>query len=1547
MGTLHKRTHRPLARRWPLALFLMLGVIGWQLPGAGASALSYGTQAYQSVRGALGRTISSLTGSERKVSPPGLSAKILAAAQDSGLTLEQAKLLNELYGQTLYSDEFAKEELYVLGRFHDGAEVKPLEADTVLSRVLYNTYVSKRGVSRAQDKLLRDYKALVTRAGRQVLDEGDPSPKGKAPGGSGANLKQAPAHKSGPASPSAAITSAFSEGFDDITTLAGAGWSLQNLSNPVGTTGWFQGNDAVFPSQAGATTAYIGANFNNVSNVGNISNWLLTPEIGLKNGDQIKFWTRKVSPDSFADRLQVRMSTAGASTNVGASDTSVGDFTTVLLDINPTLVLGVYPVVYTQFTVTISGLGAATTGRIGFRYFVTNGGLNGANSDYIGIDTFEYAPLLSQAVISGVSATLTAESCAPANNVPDPGETVTISMCLKNTGATAAANVVATLPQNPAGGILNPSGPQSYGAIPNNGTPVCRSFTFTVPSSTVCGGTVMPSFTIADNGVPLSPVNFTLGVGTTNAPMTTSTFTQNTPITISTAAPPNPATPYPSTINVAGVTGTVTGIKVNLNGTNHTFTGDLDIMLVGPTGAAVVLMSDAGSSADLVNTNLTFVDGAPYVQNGSTPAVIPSGNYSPTNYGAGDAFSAPAPTAPIGGPLNTTFGGLNPNGTWSLYVMDDASGDGGSITSWSIELTTTSVTPTVTTTPFTNAASIAFPADPPGSGNATPYPSTINVSGLSGTIQNIVVSLNGVNHTFPSDMDFLLVGPTGVGYVLLSDIGGGTDAVNATLTIQDGAAMLPASLAASQTLGPSNSGTGDTFPAPAPGTFQNAPSAGQASILGTYGSLNPNGTWSLYAVDDLGGDTGAISGGWTISFTTVNFPTSCSTCPTCTLTPPANITVPAEAGACSAVVTYSAPGTSGTCGAVTCTPASGATFPKGTTTVSCVSASGGGFTSFTVTVNDTQAPVITCPANITTNTITDTCAATVTYSLPTVTDNCPGVGTPVCTPPSGSSFAKGVTTVNCTVTDASGNPASCAFTVTVNDLQAPAITCPANIFAATTGTTQVVTYALPAVSDNCPGVQTPVCTPASGFAFPVGVTTVNCSVKDAANNTSTCSFAVTVNKVVVPALSDPLACTGPGNVVSGSFSASNNGAVNQTVAATVTLGPSVPFQQLLALPGTCVVTPNIGTCTVVNGSTITYNATLGAGQSVMVSYKLQVADGVQPGVTLTSTVVASFNGGPPLTAGASLLSNCQTPGPGPFYPARSEVTDQKAGSVLVYPVYTSSVADPKQNSRLSITNTHPNLPGFVHLFFVADNCSVSDAFICLTPNQTTTFQASDLDPGTTGYLVAVASSGVTGCPVNFNYLIGDEYVKFASGHAANLGAEAISAIAGSGFWASCNNNSVSAVLAFDGVSYNRLPYVVAVDSIGSRADGNDTMLVLDRIGGDLRTGPSGLGAVFGVFYNDAEASLSFTLNSASCQFRFIVNNTVPRITPRFDQFVTAGRSGWMRLYQRDGAAMLGSVINFNANAGTNAGAFNQGHNLHHLTLTDTASYIIPVFPPSC
>ena len=179
------------------------------------------------------------------------------------------------------------------------------------------------------------------------------------------------------------------EGFEDVTTLPGAGWVQINHSATVGTTGWFQGNSVLFPANFGIVNSYIAANFNNTgTNISTINNWLLTPPLTLENGATMSFYTRTVDAPIFPDRLQVRMSTNGLSANVGAIPTSVGDFTALLLDINPTYTTTGYPNVWTRFTVTVAGVASPTTGRLAFRYFVENGGPGGHNSDTIGIDGF-------------------------------------------------------------------------------------------------------------------------------------------------------------------------------------------------------------------------------------------------------------------------------------------------------------------------------------------------------------------------------------------------------------------------------------------------------------------------------------------------------------------------------------------------------------------------------------------------------------------------------------------------------------------------------------------------------------------------------------------------------------------------------------------------------------------------------------------------------------------------------------------------------------------------------------------------------------------------------------------------------------------------------------------------------------------------------------------------------------------------------------------------------------------------------------------------------
>ena len=176
------------------------------------------------------------------------------------------------------------------------------------------------------------------------------------------------------------------EGFDDITTLSGAGWIQTNQSTPLGVTGWFQGNPDVFPANSGATNSYIGANFNNTTGgTGTISNWLITPAMNLKDGDKLTFWTRTSSVPAFDDRLEVR-SSVGTFTAPSGGASNVGSFTTLNMVINDDYSLS-YPNVWTEFEVIVSGVGSTPVEmRFAFRYNVILAGPIGTYSDYIGID---------------------------------------------------------------------------------------------------------------------------------------------------------------------------------------------------------------------------------------------------------------------------------------------------------------------------------------------------------------------------------------------------------------------------------------------------------------------------------------------------------------------------------------------------------------------------------------------------------------------------------------------------------------------------------------------------------------------------------------------------------------------------------------------------------------------------------------------------------------------------------------------------------------------------------------------------------------------------------------------------------------------------------------------------------------------------------------------------------------------------------------------------------------------------------------------------------
>jgi hypothetical protein len=427
--------------------------------------------------------------------------------------------------------------------------------------------------------------------------------------------------------------------------------------------------------------------------------------------------------------------------------------------------------------------------------------------------------------------------------------------------------------------------------------------------------------------------------------------------------------------------------------------------------------------------------------------------------------------------------------------------------------------------------------------------------------------------------------------------------------------------------------------------------------------------------------------------------------------------------------------------------------------------------------------------------------------------------------------------------------------------------------------------------------------------------------------------------------------TGTGAVTLRLRSATANcGAATDDVVLTVSPNPGVTITALSAAcalsTGNTASVPNAG-----QGASYLWTITNGTITNGQGTHSITWTAGSAGSTTLSVTVSVpagcSASGSKSVTVNTC---NTENKGPGASYPDTSEVSDQKAGSVLIYNFYTSIASRSEaQDTRINITNISQTMPAAVHLFFVdGATCSVADSFLCLTENQTASLLTSDFDPGTSGYIVAVAVDIDTGCPVSFNCLIGDEYVKLSSGHAANFGAEAFSALY-TGSLPGCDQNSETADLVFNGTTgYNRVPRMLALSNIPSRADNNDTLLILNRIGGDLRIAASPLTSAFGILYNDAETPLSFTFNPGLCQFRSSLTNNFPRTAPRIETFIPSGRSGWMRLSlsgSEGNRGILGAEINFNPLPG--AGAFNQGRNLHKLTFDTINTYTIPIIPPPC
>jgi subtilisin-like proprotein convertase family protein len=687
---------------------------------------------------------------------------------------------------------------------------------------------------------------------------------------------------------------------------------------------------------------------------------------------------------------------------------------------------------------------AGVTGSIVVKVKATNIAGNGVPGDADALDqdfalVVANATTASVAVLEGGTQTITAESCAPADSAPEPGETITINLPLTNNGTANTTNLVATL--QPTGGVTSPSGPQNYGVVNQGGPAVTRPFTFTVDPGAICGSNLVITLQLQDGATNLGTVSYTLRIGTLGASSTQLYSTGN----IATAIPDVSSVEIPIVVNQSGAAGDV-NVRVRLN---HTFDADLIIELVAPDGTTVLLSQNRDTAlggGDNYGTGANDCSGTPTVFDDSAATAIGSGlppfagTFRPetplsdlngksilgtwklrvTDTEAQDTGTVgcvtleiarqpficcgvagtpiiasggaatltaesvtPANNAPDPGEtvtanfpvLNTgdgntsnlvgtllTSGGVTPVTTQQNYGVVVAGGPavtrpftfvtsgscGSTVTAsiqfqdgatnlgtlnYTFQLGTTSVG----TSTFSNATAIVIPATGTGATTgspATPYPSNITVSGITAPVSKVSVTLKNMSHTFPDDVDVLLVGPTGRKFIILSDAGDTNDWVGATITLDDAAANSLSDVSSNQTgtFKPGNFGTvQDPFPAPAPaGPYLSPAPGGAETFASAFSGQDPNGTWSLYVVDDAGTDVGTFAGGWDLTITTSQ---SVCNAQTCSLTCPANITVPADGSGTSAVVNYPAATPTGACGVLGYDIPSGSTFPLGTTTV--------------------------------------------------------------------------------------------------------------------------------------------------------------------------------------------------------------------------------------------------------------------------------------------------------------------------------------------------------------------------------------------------------------------------------------------------------------------------------------------------------------------------------------------------------------------------------------------------------------------------------------
>jgi uncharacterized delta-60 repeat protein/uncharacterized repeat protein (TIGR01451 family) len=424
------------------------------------------------------------------------------------------------------------------------------------------------------------------------------------------------------------------------------------------------------------------------------------------------------------------------------------------------------------------------------------------------------------------------------NGIIDPGERVTVAFAFRDSAGNNVSNLMATLLVT--NGITSPSpASTNYGSLIVGGPSASRQFSFTASGTN--GQLITATFQLqstnslgGSNNLGIAGFNYLLGTST-------NTFANTNLIVINDNAK---ASPYPSIINVSGVGGTLIKVTVTFANLTHTWPHDIDALLESPIQQNVLLMANTGGGFAVNGVTLTFdANASAYLTNNGQ---IVSGTYKPTAYFPVATFPLPAPSAPYSTNLPDLYGS-NPNGGWSLFVMDDQAINAGAISNgWSLNLIT--------------ASPVGTSADAGISMKASPSPASVS---------NNVTFVIAVTNYGPSPsagvtvMDAL---PSGAAFV--SATGGSYTTNGGVLTWTVGSLATNAGTALSIVVRPNATGfiTNSAFVSSS--TRDLNPDDNLASIVVTVGATQPpqfgtitnsNGTLK-FTVTSLPGQTNVIQG---------------------------------------------------------------------------------------------------------------------------------------------------------------------------------------------------------------------------------------------------------------------------------------------------------------------------------------------------------------------------------------------------------------------------------------------------------------------------------------------------------------------------------------------------------------------------------------------------------------------------------------------------------------------------------------------------------------